>query len=316
LKAVVVERGAPTVVDRDDPEAPEGEARIRVLLAGICGTDLEIARGYMGFDGVLGHEFVGVVESASERGWIGTRVVGEINVPCGRCETCASGMRRHCPARGVLGISGRDGAFAERLVLPLSNLHAVPDGVSDEAAVFTEPLAAAHEILDQIPVPSGSRTLVLGDGRLGQLCAQVLAKAGAPPVVAGRHRSKLHRLERRGLRTTADTATLAREFDIVIEATGSPDGLRRALELVRPRGTIVLKSTYRGNAALELASVVIDEITIVGSRCGSFEPALSHLASDLALHDGMVTARYPLVEAAAAFARAADPGTLKVLLAP
>jgi 2-desacetyl-2-hydroxyethyl bacteriochlorophyllide A dehydrogenase len=315
LKAVVAREGAPAVVDCPAPE-PAGEAVVRVLLAGICGTDLEIVRGYMDHRGVLGHEFVGVVEAAPDGEWIGRRVAGEINVPCRACPTCASGLTRHCPARTVLGILGRDGAFAERVALPLANLHAVPDAVPDEAAVFTEPLAAAHEILDQVAVAPGSRVLVVGDGRLGQLCAHVLDRAGAQPVVWGRHPEKLARLARLGYRTLAGEERPDGRFDVVIEASGSPSGLERALGAVRPRGTVVLKSTYHGGASLSLTGIVVDEVTLVGSRCGSFAPALAHLASDPSLVAGLVTARYPLAEAAAAFARASERDALKVLLAP
>jgi threonine dehydrogenase-like Zn-dependent dehydrogenase len=314
LKAVRVEGGRPVVCDRDEPDPSSGEAVIRVLLAGICGTDLEIARGYMTHGGVLGHEFVGLVESAPDPAWVGKRVVGEINVPCGACPACAAGMERHCPARTVLGILGRDGAFAEKVALPPENLHEVPASVSDEAAVLTEPLAAAHEILAQVPLAPGARVLVLGDGRLGQLAAHALARAGASPVVLGRHPEKLARLERLGFRTAGETARLTRDFDVVIEATGDPSGLERALALVRPRGTIVLKSTYHGKPRLALAGIVIDEVTIVGSRCGSFEPALAHLAAEETLDAGFVTARYALDRVDEAFARAAAPDALKVLL--
>jgi threonine dehydrogenase-like Zn-dependent dehydrogenase len=315
LKAVVAGGSAPAVVERPDPVPASGEAVVRVLLAGICGTDLEIVRGYMSHAGVLGHEFVGVVESSPDPAWIGKRVVGEINASCGACASCASGLRRHCPSRTVLGILGRDGAFAERLALPIANLHAVPDSVPDEAAVLTEPLAAAHEILDQVQVERGARTLVVGDGRLGQLCAQVLARAGAPPVVWGKHPEKLARLTKLGLATISGTSPPAGRFDVVVEATGAPSGLARALAAARPRGTVVLKSTYHGSEPISLTGLVVDEITLVGSRCGSFAPALAHLVSDPHLHAGFVTARYPLARAAAAFARASESDALKVLLA-
>lgn len=266
--------------------------------------------------GVLGHEFVGVVEASPDPAWIGRRVVGEINVACGACATCASGLPRHCPTRTVLGILGRDGAFAERLTLPLANLHAVPDRVPDEAAVLAEPLAAAHEILDQVAVRPGSRTLVVGDGRLGHLCARVLARAGAPPVVWGKHPEKLARLESLGYGTVSGSERPGGRFDLVIEASGAPSGLERALAAVRPRGTVVLKSTYHGSAPLSLTGIVVDEVTLVGSRCGSFAPALDHLASEPSLHAGFVTARYPLGEVGAAFARASDDDAIKVLLVP
>jgi threonine dehydrogenase-like Zn-dependent dehydrogenase len=304
------------VVERPEPVPGRGEAVVRVALAGICGTDLEIARGYLAFAGVPGHEFVGVVESAPDAAWIGRRVVGEINCPCGACAACGAGLGRHCPERTVLGIVGRDGAFAARLALPLVNLHEVPPEVSDEIAVFAEPLAAAYEILEQVRVTPGAATLVLGDGRLGQLCARVLARAGAAPLLVGRHAAKLALAEACGLRTASADAALSRNFDLVVEATGSPSGFERALRLVRPRGTIVLKSTYHGAAALALAPLVIDEITVVGSRCGPFAPALAHLAAEASSFAPLVTARYALDDVEEAFARASSRAAMKVLIAP
>jgi threonine dehydrogenase-like Zn-dependent dehydrogenase len=215
-----------------------------------------------------------------------------------------------------VGIVGRDGAFAEMLSLPLTNLHAVPDGVSDDAAVFTEPLAAAYEMLEQVPVRSGERAVVLGDGRLGQLCAVVLARAGCSVVVEGRHADKMARLERFGVSTAPAGAPFSRAFDRVVEATGSPLALERALELVRARGTIILKSTYHGATEVELAGLVIDEVTIVGSRCGPFEPAIEHLVSDSTIVDDMISARFPLERAREAFARACDSESLKVVFTP
>lgn len=316
MKALVFDSGRPRVVERRDPIPAPGEAVIRVTLAGICGTDLEIAEGYMEFAGVPGHEFVGVVESAPDPAWVGRRVVGEINAGCGSCPACAAGLGRHCPTRTVLGILGRDGAFAERLALPLANLHEVPEGVPDVAAVFAEPLAAAYEVLEQVRVRPGDATAVIGDGRLGQLCARVLARAGAPPLVVGRHAAKLALAAAAGARTAPEDAAIPRGFDVVVEATGEPSGLRRAIALVRPRGTIVLKSTYHGAAPLALAPVVIDEITVVGSRCGPFAPALDHLASDASSLAALVTARYALDDAAHAFATAASRDAMKVVVAP
>ena len=316
MRAVILEDGRPTVVERPEPAPGDREALIRVSVAGICGTDLEIARGYLDFNGIPGHEFVGVVEQAPEAGWIGKRVVAEINVGCRTCQMCTSGVERHCPARTVVGIVGRDGAFAERIALPLSNLHEVPPSVPDDAAVFTEPLAAALEIVDQVSPTGGERVLVLGDGRMGQLCAAVLARAGCRILVGGRHPEKLRRLEHFGVRTTESDGLGERAFDLVVEATGTPDGLRRALDVVRPRGTIVLKSTYHGEASFDLARVVIDEVSVVGSRCGRFEPALEHLLSDATVTEGMITARFPLDRVRDAFARAMQSDALKVLLSP
>lgn len=316
MKGLVFESGRPVLASHPDPVPAQGEGVVRVALAGICGTDLEIARGYMGFRGIPGHEFVGIVESAPDPGWIGRRVVGEINAACGRCDACARRLGRHCPSRTVLGILGRDGAFAERLVLPLGNLREVPASVPDEAAVFCEPLAAAWEILEQVEIPPGTRTAVLGAGRLGQLVARVLAKAGSPPLVLGRSEAKLALARLAGLEARRSDAPIGREFDVVVEATGSPEGLARAVAIVRPRGTIVLKSTYHGEAGIALAPVVIDEITVVGSRCGRFEPALSHLEDDPALVTPLLTARFALDDAVSAFDLASQPSSMKVLLAP
>jgi len=313
VKAVRFVDGRPALIERDEPREVSGEAVVRVTVAGICGTDLELARGYMDFDGVPGHEFVGVVERAATPGWIGARVVGEINASCGACESCRNGLGRHCPHRSVLGIAGRDGAFAERLSLPLDNLHRVPDAVSDRAAVFVEPLAAAFRILDQAVPRPGSATLVLGDGRLGQLCAEVLASAGTPPLVCGHHPSKLARLERRGLEVTCRPPS-DRRFDLVVEATGSPSGLRDALSLVRPCGTVILKSTFHEECRLSLAELVVDEVRLVGSRCGRFEPALAQLERDESIVGDLISATYPLKEVRAAFDHAARDDALKVLL--
>lgn len=301
---------------RDDVEAPRAadEALVRVTCAGICNTDLELVRGYYPFTGVPGHEFVGVVERSPDPAWVGRRVVGEINVSCGACAACAAGRRTHCERRTVLGIKARDGAFAERLSLPVANLHAVPEAVSDEAAVFTEPLAAALEIQEQVRFEPGMRVAVIGDGKLGQLVARTLALTGVELAVVGRHRAKLERLEAAGIRTAAELPE--RRADVVVECTGNGDGLALALKAVRPRGTVVLKSTYRGDATLNISAVVVDEISLVGSRCGPFAPALALLAGGRVDVAALVDARYPLGDGLEAFAHAARPGVLKVLLSP
>lgn len=293
---------------RADPAPAPGESRVAVRLAGICATDLELARGYMGFAGVPGHEFVGVALDGPLRG---RRVVGEINAACGRCERCARGLDRHCATRTVLGILGRDGAFASTLRLPDANLHAVPDEVDDDVAVFVEPLAAAFAILEQVPIPAGGRVLVLGDGKLGQLCAAALAVAGAKVTLVGRHERKLELARRAGIeaRTSADGT-----FPIVVEATGSAAGLAAALERVEPRGTVVLKTTTHDAPPASLARIVIDEVRLVGSRCGRFGPALDALRARRVDPRPLVEARMPLEEGEAAFARAGAPGALKVLL--
>ena len=296
--------------DVPEPVPAPGEALVRVHLAGICRTDLEITRGYLGFRGTPGHEWVGHVVAAEEADLVGARVVGEINFACGVCPTCVAGLGRHCPARRVLGIVGADGAFADLVVLPARNLHRVPDSVPDRAAVFVEPLAAAFEVLEQVPVGPGLRAVVLGDGKLGLLVAQVLAGAGAEVVLVGRHEQKLARARHLGIAT----GSAAPGADLVVDATGSPGGLAAALALVRPRGTVVLKTTVAGDHRLDLAPAVINEVTIVGSRCGRFAPALAALAGGRITVAPLVDAVYPLDDAVGAFARAARPGVLKVLI--
>jgi threonine dehydrogenase-like Zn-dependent dehydrogenase len=288
-----------------------------VRVAGICGTDLELARGYHAFRGVPGHEFVGVVEAAAEAPeWVGRRAVGEINVVCGRCADCVAGRRSHCSQRTVLGIRGRDGALAEHLALPLANLHEVPAGVPDELAVFTEPVAAALEVQEQVTVGPRQRVVVVGDGRLGQLVARTLALTGCELRVGGRHPGKLALLARRGIATFPAQALEPRWADVAVECTGNPQGLELARRATHPRGTIVLKSTYQGEATLDLSSIVVDEIALVGSRCGPFPKALALLASGRLDLSDLVSAVYPLVEAEAAFAAAARPESLKVLVRP
>jgi threonine dehydrogenase-like Zn-dependent dehydrogenase len=299
--------GARLVEDLPRPAPRAGECRVRVLAAGVCATDLALARGYMGFRGVPGHEFVGV---ALDGPLAGRRVVGEINSACGACAACAAGVGRHCPDRTVLGILGRPGAFAEELALPAANLHAVPDAVSSDAATFTEPLAAAFEIPAQVSV-EGARALVLGDGRLGLLCAGVLDLRGARVHVAGHHPARAALL-RPGATYVAEPAACA--YDLVVEATGAPAALERALRLVRPRGTLVLKTTSEAPASLDLAPLVVNEVTLVGSRCGPFAPALAALAAGALDVEALVHARYPLAEAPRALAHAARPGVLKVLV--
>ena len=292
------------------------EALIRVRVSGICGTDLELARGYYPFTGVIGHEFVGDVVESPDPTWIGTRVVGEINVDCGICEACLAGRPTHCENRSVLGITGRDGAHAEYLRLPLGNLHRVPDSVSDDAAVFTEPIAAAVEILQQVHVLPTDRVLLVGAGRLGQLVAQVLALTGAHLRVVAKHDHQKALLEARGIASVAAEDVEARRWDIVVEATGSPSGFDLAARALRPRGTLVLKSTYRGEVTLALAPFVVDEITIVGSRCGPFAPALRLLERGEIDPLPLIAERFPLGRAVDAMEAAARPGMMKVLLVP
>jgi len=303
---------------RDDlprPQPAEGEARVRVLAAGICNTDLELVRGYYPFTGVPGHEFVGRVEAApGAEKWEGRRVVGEINAACGACPACRAGRRPHCERRTVLGIRGRDGAFAESLTLPAANLHEVPDGLPDDVAVFTEPLAAALQVREQVRIGPGDRVVVVGDGKLGNLVAQTLALTGCALTVVGRHPGKLALLAARGISTAAEGGPPDGQADVAVECTGNPEGLERARRAVRPRGTIVLKSTYRGRASLDVSRIVVDEITLVGSRCGPFAPAIALLAEGRVDVRPLVHARFPLHEAVAAFAEASRPGVMKVLV--
>lgn len=293
-----------------------GEALIRVRLSGVCGTDLELARGYYPFRGIIGHEFVGEVVESPDPSWVGARVVGDINVACGSCEQCAAGRPTHCERRTVLGISGRDGAHAEFTTLPIANLHRVPDAIPDEAAVFTEPVAAAVEILTQVAIGRGDRVLLVGAGRLGQLVAQVLATTGADLAVVARHPHQKDLLHARGIRTIEAGDVEPRRWDLVVEATGSPSGFDLAAAALRPRGTLVLKSTYRGDVTLALAPFVVDEITIIGSRCGPFAPALALLESGAVDPLPLIGARFPLGEALEAMRVAAEPGAMKVLLRP
>jgi threonine dehydrogenase-like Zn-dependent dehydrogenase len=303
------------VEDVPVPQPPPGEALVRVRVAGICNTDLEMVKGYYPFSGVPGHEFVGEVASCPDAPeWKGRRVVGEINAVCGSCATCRAGRRTHCERREVLGILGRSGAFAEYLTLPVVNLHALPPSVPDEVAVFTEPTAAALEIQQQIRIGPGDRVVVLGAGKLGTLVAQTLALTGCELTVATRDGRAPEVLRGGDVRLVPASELPARRADVVVECTGEPGGFAVARAAVRPRGTLVLKSTHQGATPVNLSSLVVDELTLVGSRCGAFAPALELLASGRVDVDGLVAARLPLSDGLAAYARAAQPGALKVLL--
>ena len=315
MRALVVDPNLTFQSHCADPAPTAGEAIVRVSLAGICGTDLEIVRGYMGYRGIPGHEFVGRVTDTNDPKLRGQRVVGEINAACGRCSYCCSGLARHCPERTVLGILGRDGTFAEYLRLPNENLLPVPDTIPDEFAVFTEPLAAAYEIFEQLHLARDRTAVVLGDGRLGALIALALKRENYLPIVAGHHREKLDRLAALGLSSSLEQ-DLKERFDYVIDCTGHGDGLHRATELVKPRGTIVLKSTAAAGAALNLAAVVINEITVVGSRCGRFAPALAALEGGGLDPRPLIDGTFPLEEGAAAMEAAAQSSTFKILLKP
>lgn len=320
MKALRVEKKKLAVREIEKPE-PGPEALVRVLLSGICNTDLEIARGYAGFKGTIGHEFVGVVENAPDGSMVGQRVVGEINAGCGKCELCLAGDPRHCGDRTVLGIVGRDGAHAEFLRLPVTNLLPVPDKVVDEHAVFAEPLAAACGIMERVDIKSSDRVAIIGDGKLGLLCAQAIALTGASTLLIGKHAEKLRIAERRGIETSTPKAATKRkrEFDVVVEASGSPSGFVGALELLRARGTLVLKSTFQGPGAIDAidqARLVVDEISIVGSRCGRFQPALDLLQKGAIDIDSLISEEYSLDQGLHAMERAGKKGILKVLLRP
>ncbi|MGQ0633792.1 MAG: MDR/zinc-dependent alcohol dehydrogenase-like family protein [Planctomycetaceae bacterium] len=313
MQAIVLDKGRVCFNPHHAEPVPlPGETLVRVSLAGICETDLQLVRGYMGFRGIPGHEFVGMAETGP---WAGRRVVGEINCACGGCRACRAGNRNHCPHRSVIGILNHDGAFAERVSVPQENLHLVPDELGDEAAVFTEPVAAAFQIPAQVALRQGLEAVVLGAGRLGNLCAQVLRVEGCQVTVIGKHPRKLNRLESLGI-----PSVLLEQFEpqqaaeLVVDCTGSPSGLPLALRTVRPRGTVVLKTTIAGEQALSMAPLVIDEVTLVGSRCGPFDRALEALARreiDVApLVDGVM----PLAEGVGALERAGREPVLKLLL--
>jgi threonine dehydrogenase-like Zn-dependent dehydrogenase len=295
------------------PHPTPSEALVRVLRAGICNTDLELLRNYYPYTGIPGHEFVGIVEQGPEP-LLNQRVVGEINATCGQCYFCQSGQPTHCENRTVLGIVNRNGAFADYLTLPVENLHLVPPNLSTDAATFTEPVAAALEIQQQVSIQPGQKVLVVGDGKLGQLVAQTLALTGCELLAVGRHRDKLANLEAQGIITGFADAVAEGVFDISVECTGNPEGFDIARRALRPRGILVLKSTYAGNLTLDASSLVVDEITLIGSRCGPFAPALQLLAAGRVAVEPLIQARYPLEEGPAAFARAQQPGVLKVLL--
>ena len=328
MLSFVIHKGRLVDQPKPMPRLRSGWAVVRVRLAGICNTDLEILRGYHGFRGTPGHEFVGEVARCEDPGWVGKRVVGEINISCAglgrtaKCDFCRRGIPTHCLRRRVLGIVAQDGAFAEYLTLPLVSLHRVPDALSDEQAVFTEPLAAACQILEQVRVKNFREAAVLGDGKLAQLIARVLRAAGLRIVMFGRHASKLGVARAAGISTVL-VSRKARASDrgrrgwrLVVEATGSPSGLKAAVELTAPRGTLVLKSTFHGTAAFETWPLVVQELTLVGSRCGPFPRALELLRRQRVDPRPLISRVFPLREAPAAIRYAQKPGILKVLIRP
>lgn len=332
MRALRLQNGQLSVSDVAEPIV-DVEALVRVTLSGICNTDLEIARGYAGFEGTLGHEFVGVIEEVSGAGAVarplgrtqsdatprvGQRVVGEINAGCGVCDLCRAGDPRHCPKRTVLGIVGRDGAHAEFLKLPLVNLLPVPDEIPDERAVFTEPLAAACGILERVSINEETKVAVIGDGKLGLLCAQVLATTGTGVTLIGKHKAKLAIAERRGIETNtiAEANKRKGEFGVVVEASGSPTGFALAVELLHPRGVLVLKSTFHGVTEIDAAPLVVNEISVVGSRCGRFAPALQLLKQDAVDVGSLISDEFALSDGVSAMRRAAERDVMKVLLRP
>ena len=316
MKALWLEQGRVRLQrDMPRPQAGIGEALVRVHLAGVCGTDLELMRGYYPFTGVPGHEFVGeIAEAPDAPERVGERVVGEINIPCGTCLQCCAGRPTHCDERWVLGIKGHPGAFSEFLTLPLTNLYRVPDSIPDEVAVFTEPLAAALEIRQQVSIAPSDRALLVGAGRLGQLIARVLRLSGCELQVAARHPRQRRLLEGEGIPWLDEGEVPERAFDLVVEATGAPGGFELARRALRPRGTLMLKSTYRGRVEVDLSALVVDEITLVGSRCGPITPALRLLTQGLVDPLPLIEERFGLGDGEEALVRAAQPGAMKILL--
>ena len=319
MKALVFRKSLEFRTDYPIPTPGRDEALVHVKLAGICNTDLEITKGYMRFEGVPGHEFVGIVEKSEDRDLEGKRVTGEINIGCGECTYCRDNLQIHCPNRSVLGIAHRDGAFAEYVSIPIKNLHIVPDSVSDEEAVFTEPLAAAFEILEQVKINNSDRVCVLGDGKLGLLAGQVLNTTGCDLVIAGRHREKLSILKKKGIKTEIVPAKAGARpelgmFDLVVDCTGSSSGIQTALEITKPRGTIILKTTVAQNVAFDLNRVVINEITIIGSRCGPFHRALEAIEKKSVELRPIISRSFKIEDGVEAFEYASQKGVLKVLL--
>lgn len=313
MLAVHLENGVVSLRDIPLPQRPPGFAMLRLLVGGICNTDLELQRGYYGFAGIPGHEFVAEVIEAHTPGLVGRRVVGEINLACTECEWCRKGLGRHCPHRSVLGIVQQPGAFEEFFVLPERNLHVLPDGIPSQRAVFAEPLAAACEILDQVAIPCGETVAVLGDGKLGLLVALLLNAHGYPVHHFGHHANKLGISAAVGVMTDPPPGAT---YDWTVDATGTADGLRKAAAITRPRGTVILKSTVHGTVGVDTAPIIVNELTMVGSRCGRFEASLPLLEQGTIPVERLIAGSFPLREAPRAFARAAEKGVLKILLEP
>jgi len=317
MKAILFGKELMFTENQPAPEPKEDEALIKVLTAGICNTDIEITKGYMGYTGILGHEFVGIVEKINSKNQelLGKRVVGEINCGCQTCDYCQIGLETHCQDRTVLGIFGRNGCFGEYTTLPLKNLYEVPDNISNQEATFVEPIAAAYEILEQIKITPENKVLVLGDGKLGLLVALVLNLTGAEVILVGKHSEKLLIAQNQGLKTqTLEEFKIEKIYDVVVEATGSINGFETAISLTKPRGSLVLKSTVASEKPLNLSQIVIDEITITGSRCGPFKPAINALKNKLIDVKPLISDEFDFKDAKQAFEKATTKGILKVLI--
>lgn len=314
MRALVFNKKLQYANRHPDPQPGAGEVLVAVKLAGICATDLEITRGYMNFSGVLGHEFVGTVVKGL-RAWKNKRVVAEINCVCGKCRMCQQGLANHCRRRTVLGIDGRDGVFADLVAVPERNLHEVPETIGDEQAVFIEPLAAAFQVVMQCPIEKRQRAVVVGSGRLGLLVAQVLKSTGCKLEVVGRNQLTLDFCEKKGIQARHTSELIPRpEHDVVVDCSGSPEGFELALKLVRPRGTLILKSTHAGAMPLNLAPIVVNEINLIGSRCGPFAEAINALARREIDVESLIGRQLPLDKGVEAMAMAAEPGYIKILL--
>jgi threonine dehydrogenase-like Zn-dependent dehydrogenase len=316
MNALVFDNAELSLKQVPDPVPAPGEALVKVLKAGICNTDLEIVKGYMPFSGILGHEFVGFVEDAPDKHWIGQRVVGEINLFCGRCDFCTRGETKHCPSRQVLGIQDKNGAFAEYLTLPTKNCHILPETVPTNDGVFIEPLAAALQVLEQVRVTRDDRILVLGDGKLGLLIARVLALESDAVYSVGKHQRNLDLLRENGIHTYLKGESLEPGFALAVEATGNEEGLKTALQRIEPKGTVILKSTYQGTPCFDISKIVVSEVNLIGSRCGPFPEAIKLLEDKTVNVQDMVDGDFPLERAIDGFELAGKSGTLKVLLTP
>lgn len=317
MKAIVFDDELKIDKNYPMPEPKDGEALVKVVLAGICNTDYEITKGYMGYKGILGHEFTGIVESvnSSDKSLLGKRVVGEINLGCEQCEWCKKGLQRHCPNRGTLGIWQKDGCFAQYVTMPLNNLIEIPDSVTDKEAVFIEPLAAALEILEQLHIKPIDKVLVLGDGKLGLTTALALNASGLDVTLVGKHQNKLDIAKKQGVKTQLlCDKSQSRDYDIVVEATGSLSGFETSISSVKPRGTLVLKSTIAASKEFNFAPIVIDEITVLGSRCGQFKPAMRYLEQKKIDFSPFISGVYNIDHALEAFEKNKDKDTLKILI--